>query len=387
MKFTCDLQLLENYVAFAVSHTNPGSLNKFNRLLNINVGHGIEFRACSGVTYGVAVLEIETEGAGGILVDPQLFTKVLATLNPGKVKFELDGNTLNISQGRKRRSVATINSENFSLMPNIDTQKSFEIEANDMLGYIGLVDFAKANTRDRPILQGVYLTSKAAYAADGSRVAAIPINNVEGSIVFAPEIGDCLKSMLPLLENSKLVVEYGDEGWVKLSNNNIAVYAAQLMGDFPPVGDILTNMETQKSEATLIKFSRSSWLPTIQLAEVYSNLASINQEDRELTLEVTDGLRFKFDSSLGGIDDIVEGEIEGDAVNIKVLPHLLTQLLQASPTEELELYIWAPFRPMLFESKEYNWRVIQTPMATKEEHEQWQKVRQELVEEEEESDF
>ena len=197
---------------------------------------------------------------------------------------------------------------------------------------------------------------------------------------MASIVRDVLKGLTSVTEKDEVTITYGDVGWMRMTTDNATVYIAILAGEYPSTAARMVDMLLNEKGGTIATFDRDVLIPSLQVANVYSEMAKNSQESQAVTIALSKkGMRLTLDTSNGDIDDSIEMDVTGENVTAKVHPNLFLQALQAAPQDEVSLTIWSPHKPLLFKCPDSDWCVIQTPMVDKAGAEEWQKEREEAT--------
>jgi len=379
---TCELQELIKYVRFVRNFVGVRSLNPIYRLMWLETTEfTLRMRGMDGI------IRTETEAGANIgsqlsvLIDPNLLATILGTLEPGgDIAITKKRNKLLINQGDTERWVSTANPDDFPPDPMVQDTTKFTVPLSQFLGIIDRVGFAKSETRDRPILQGLCLDADAdrILAGDGLRIAgALLEHDIPLGAVLSPQVWECLRSLTYITDVDEVVLTYGEAGWFKLETDAATVWINRISGEYPTVAYKAIDSLLEKPDGTVLTFDNEVLLKPLELACTYGDLAIEAQESKALTLEVKDSrLWLKMQTTAGGMDDLIEYcQVEGPDSIIYMDPSLLRQALEASPLPGIRMTLWGPGSPALIQAKDQltAWAVVQTPLApSKEILDQWE---------------
>lgn len=381
MRFSCDKEELIAKLAFVTAFIDQGSLNQIHGLLYIAAENdSIELRAMNGMVYAsILIPAVTDEERFEALVVPSIFNVIVQSLEKGDINFERIKNRLVVSQGDRERTIGLAKSDDFLDFPKVSQDVQITVQLSAFLGALGYVGFAKSDTRDRPVLQGICLTENYVLAGDGMRLAGLrmSIPNAEQTIMV-PNVVDVLKGLARLGVADELQITYGGIGWMQLETDICTIWIAQLAGEYPTTATALLEDRLNNTECTAVLFNRREMYSTLVPVEVYAKTAESGRQSREMRMSILqDGIRCEIDTSEGGLDDtVLVEEVRGNDVWILMHSGLLLEALRAAPRDEVLIKVWAEYQPLLITCPGTNWAVLQTPMATKEIAEKWEAERE-----------
>ena len=389
MNFHCYQEDLIPRLAFVSQFVDQGSLNQVYRLLYVAAeDNRIELRAMNGMVYvSVHVPARVGEGRFEALVNRPIFSAIIQSLS-GEIAFEEVGNRLEITQGSKERSVALADAADFPDFPMVSEDTQVTMQLSTLLSSLSLVEFAKALTRDRPILQGICLMDNYWLAGDGMRLAGLKSNTAQAShTVMVPQVIDVLRGFARLGAPDNIAITYGPTGWMELATDMCAAWVAQLAGQYPTTAIEMLEARVNSVDGTVVSLSRQDAYPTLEPIEVYASEAEMGRHSREMKLSTSEKeIKCEIDTPDGKVDDTIPvDKIVGKDTWVLLHSGLLLEALKAAPQDDIEIKIWEAHNPVLISCPGTSWAVLQTPMATKEIAEKWEQER--VAAEEEEDDF
>lgn len=381
MNFTCDYDDLIPRLSFVSSFVDSGSLNQVYKLLYVAAEHdSIELRAMNGMVYAaIQVPATVSEGRFEALVHPNIFNTIIQSLDRGDIEFERKKNRLVITQGDRERTVGLGDADEFLDFPKVSQDVRITLRLSTFLGALSLVGFAKSDTRDRPVLQGICLTDNYVLAGDGMRLAGLRTDiAIASQAIMVPSVIDVLKGLARLGASDNIDITYGSTGWMQFKTDICTAWTAQLAGQYPITAITLLEDRLNDTDCTSILLNRKTMYPTLLPAEVYAKAAEISRHSREMKMSITqEGLRCEIDTPDGGLDDTVAVEqVEGEDTWVLMHSGLLLEALRAAPRDEVLIKVWKAHNPVFLTCPGTNWYVLQTPMATKEIAERWEEERE-----------
>jgi DNA polymerase III sliding clamp (beta) subunit (PCNA family) len=339
----------------------------------------------NGMVMTSVLIDAEIDKSGGALVDPDLFLTIISTMEHGNIDIKRQKNKLVLTQNGKDRTISVEELDQFPNDPTVSEQTVFETSLSYMLSVTKTIGFAVSQTRDRPILQGIYMSKGSMIAGDGERLASVPLHGSDKETVLASIVCELFNSLAAYGIQDEITMTYGDRGWLKIDGMGIQIWIARLAGEYPSTAETLIETYKKNTSSTKIVVDKNDVIPALQLANAYSNIAITHQEPHYVVLSIDDeGLLFNLDTSNGSMEDRVTcKELSGKPCTIMVHPAHLLEAVQTAPYDELTIKISEPFKPLVMLSGE--WTMIQTPMGDQKTAEQWEANR--IKEKEKEDDF
>ena len=174
---------------------------------------------------------------GSITVPARLMQDFIASLPPSVIDLELDGTKLKITSDKYNSVINGIISDDYPVMPSIESNKHFKIDSSKLKEALSQVIFAASNDETRPILTGVLFTSsdEKLYlaATDSYRLAEKEIMKTDKKInllIPASSMHDLLR-LLP--DTSDSVEIFYDDNQVKFIVGEIELLTRLLSGTYP----------------------------------------------------------------------------------------------------------------------------------------------------------
>ena len=187
-----------------------------------------------GIEYIINDCEVKEEGA--CVVNATMFTEIIRRLPDSEIKISVnDNNLLEIECEGSLYKLATMNSDDFPELPEINVEKSISLEQRDLRRLISNTIFAVSQEENRPIFTGCLFEVKDntfnVVAVDGFRLAwkmkdleekvnnfqaVIPgrtlreINNILEDSISTIKIGIAVNQALFEIENCKIVTRLLD---------------------------------------------------------------------------------------------------------------------------------------------------------------------------------
>jgi len=289
---------------------------------------------------------VETEGE--ITVPARNFIDLVNSLPPDQVNLSLDESTLTLklSCGSVQASFRGISAEEFPLVPEVDENNGFSVEAAELNAGLAQVTFAASTDDSHPVLTGVLAEfegqTMTLAAADGFRLSLREIPLVEPvSTAFSVIIP--ARALLELMR-----ITSGLEGPVLVStthpHNQIlfqmpdTVLNSQLIdGSFPDVRRIIP-----PSHKTRVVIGREELLQACKRAAIFArdvaNIVTLYVEEGELTVRA--------DSAEAGQGlTRLMASVEGNGLEIAFNVRFLIDVLSALDTPQIALELNSATNP------------------------------------------
>ena len=174
---------------------------------------------------------------GSITVPARLMQDFISSLPPSVIDLELDGTKLKITTDKYNSVINGIVSDDYPVMPSIESTKHFEISSSKLKEALSQVIFAASNDETRPILTGVlFICSDGKLfiaSTDSYRLAEKEIMKLDKKInllIPASSMHDLLR-LLP--ETNEPVEIYYDDNQVKFVIGEIELLTRLLSGTYP----------------------------------------------------------------------------------------------------------------------------------------------------------
>lgn len=261
MKLFCsqrDLDHALNIVNKAISPNN--TLPVLNNILLKAEGKKLFF---SSTNLEIAIscsIDADVRGEGAITVPAKLITSYVALLTDEKVELSVvDGVSLAVDSSTSHTKIKCINADEFPLIPKVEKGQEFTVRINEFYEAITEAVFAASINTSRPVLSGVFLTSKAdklkLVATDSYRLAERSLKFVTKPV----EDVSCIVPARTMMELGKIVGKAdGKEVKVNISKNQIlfSIDSVELIsrlieGKFPDYEKIIQKDHKTKFEVSV----------------------------------------------------------------------------------------------------------------------------------------
>lgn len=283
---------------------------------------------------------IEKEGIAAI--PAKLIKEFVTQLNPGTLKVELKNHILHITSDKTKSKFNGVNPNDYPQLPSIpEGLKHINIDPKELDEAVSLVSFAAGTDSARPLFTGVYLNysskdNKLTIAAiDGFRLSE-KIINVKGDaddfscIIPAKTFSEVSKIYSTSLEPIKLILN--DKENLALFESSDTLIATRLLdGDYPDYKKIIPGEHVLSAEFLEEDFQEAVKLTNIFAKEGQNTIKIGFDTDKDKIKVVS------LASESGENESILEGELEGESLDIAFNSKYLLDFLNCVKTNKIHL--------------------------------------------------
>lgn len=305
----------------------------------------------------IKYINVEEQAPGGITVPAKTLVELIAGLGQDRVSLETEGEVLAIQSGKLKASINGIPASEFPAIPlSSDNGVSFPKEAFMASSQIL---FASAIDEGRPVLTGI-LTEVAGgkldfVATDGFRLAHRQLDLPDSKVRFSSLIPRrTFEEVLRIIAEEEIkelnIAASGGQNQVIFNLGSAIVSSRLIEGKFPAWGKIIP----QKIVTRAI-VEKEEVLKAIKLAAIFgrgeSNIVVFTTKKGLLKLES----RAK---EIGNQENEVEGEIEGEELQIAFNTKFILDAISNSPSSQIMMEFSGPLsaaliKPIGIEGLEY----------------------------------
>ncbi len=228
------------------------------------------------ITHSIGA-KVSTEGS--ITVPARLMQDFISSLPSGIINLELDGTKLKINTDKYTSSINGIISDDYPVMPSIESKKSITIAANKLKEALSQVIFTASSDETRPILTGVLLitsNSKLYIAStDSYRLAEKEITKQNQDIKILVPASSMHELLRLLPDSSELIEIIYDENQVKFVLGEIELLTRLLSGNYPDYKKLIP-----EKFKTTAKLKRTDMLNIVKVSSLFAkeNAGSVKIE-------------------------------------------------------------------------------------------------------------
>ncbi|PIR55074.1 DNA polymerase III subunit beta [Candidatus Peregrinibacteria bacterium CG10_big_fil_rev_8_21_14_0_10_36_19] len=261
MKLFCSQKDLDNALNIVNKAISPNNtLPVLNNILIKAEGKRLYF---SSTNLEIAIscsIEADVRNEGSITVPAKLITNYISLVTDEKVEISVvEGGNLSINSSTSHTKVKCISADEFPLIPKIEKDQEFIVKTEDLHKAIDETVFAASVNTSRPVLSGVFITSKPdglkLVATDSYRLAERGLSLVKAS---STEVS-CIVPARTMIEVSKIITKLNEkEVMVNISKNQILFSAGDVEvisrlidGKFPDYEKIIPKEHKTKFEVSV----------------------------------------------------------------------------------------------------------------------------------------
>lgn len=361
MKLTIEKQTLAACLAKIIGVINPK--NTMPILQNVYLeteGDKLTIRATDLDIEVITRVECMTLAPGAVTVNARVLSEGVKKFNAGgTVSLDMGGDKINITQGRRKFNLATLDAEQYPKIASDEYDATFQMAACDIARLFGKAAFAISPDETRYMLNGVYFHNTpegiAAVSTDGHRLAKVWVNQFEdftGVIVpkktvaevrKAFDIGDVHISVSP----SKIKFDAGDT----------VIVSKVIDGTFPDYSRIIP-----KGHANTFR------VDAVEFANAASAVALVceDRKSRGVTMSIGDDqVKLTVGGSLNDAEDVVDADVTGEACRIGFNSQYLADALAQAEGGDVDIHYSIGVEPILMMPKEDNmFLAVIMPMRT-----------------------
>lgn len=286
---------------------------------------------------------------GDITIPAKTFTEIISSLSSSKVELDSQAEVLSLSSGEFKAKLNGIAASEFPVIPLAEGKGvSFKKE---VLISCGQILFAAAVDEGRPILTGILTQASAGIldfvATDGFRLAHRQVKLADSKVSFKALIPRRTFEEVLRIIDEDLADEEGEVEIETSANQNQVVFkigqttlsSRLIEGKFPAWENIIP----EKSVARAM-VEKDQLLKATKLASVFAKT-----EANTVTLKVGAGkiILSSEAKELGSQENEVEGQIEGESLQIAFNVKFLLDALSAAPSTQLMIEFSGPLSPAL----------------------------------------
>ncbi len=280
---------------------------------------------------------------GSIVINAKLFSDIVRRLASDNIEIECDEkNITKIKGGAAEYSIIGIEAEEFPEIPTVDEKINFTIKPDVLKSMIDQTIFAVAVNDFKPVHTG----SK--FIINDNILSVVSVDGFRLAIRQEPvSYNDELDFIVPgksLSEVSKLLT--GDEDiLVALGQKHIIfrigrydVISRLLEGDFIDFRSSIPNTENTVVEVKVRDLLNSIERTSLLINDRLKSPIRLNIENGEIKISCS--------TALGKINDVVECEMTGVAIEMGFNNRYLSEALRATECDKVKIIINSPLAPV-----------------------------------------
>ena len=342
MKFNCEKEKLliglNSVIRTSVGRTTTPILDGI--LLNVKKNNVILTTNDLDIGMEYTLNGIETIEEGKVVVDCKMFGDIIRKLPNEQITFYInDKNLLVIECEGSVYKLATMNADEFPILPNIDVEKNITISQGALKEMIKKTIFAVSVEENRPIFTGCLIEvvndELNVVAVDGFRLALRKARMASGVNAFSAIVpGKYLNEIVKNLQDIDDVIEIGiSKNQALFELKDCKIVTRLLEGDFLNYNSVIPN-----EKKTRIKVNKQALQSAIERAAIFSISASEKEKKYPIKIFVSLGsIIISCTSQIGDAKEEVLVETTGEELEIGFNPKYLVDALKAIEDDEVYL--------------------------------------------------
>lgn len=358
MKFTVLQQdLLPSLQAVARSVGYKSTLPVLDNLLLAQEGDRLKIAATNLEVGVIKYIKVEEGVEGEITVPAKTLVELISGLGPNKVTIESSGEVMTVQSGKLKATVNGISAAEFPAIP-ISSDKGITFPKEAFMSSSQIL-FASAVDEGRPVLTGILTDVSGGkldfVATDGFRLAHRQLSLPDSKIQFKALIPRrTFEEVLKLISEEEVdeinIASSENQNQAIFNLGNSIVSSRLIEGQFPAWNKIIP--QTIVGRAIVEK---DELLKAVKLAAIFAK-----NEANILVLTTKKGL-LKLEShakEVGGQENEMEGEVEGEELKIAFNTKFILDAVSASPASQIMIEFSGPLsaaliKPVGVEGLEY----------------------------------
>ena len=300
------------------------------------------------------VNDAEVKEEGKIAINAKTLTPIISKLPNGKVHFQTENETVKITCGKAKFSLATLNGDNFPDTVNVEGKNNFVIDQEELSNLISQTIFSTSQNSNNRIMTGEYLelSDKLKITAlDGHRVAirtadiqgdfkAIIPNRTLAEIMKMPHDGD----VNVYLNDTHIVFKYPDTTVISRLIDGEPFDTDRIM-----TTDFNTEVTVDRKE--------------FQSALERSLILNPAGDNKPVVLNVGDDLNISMQTTLGSMSESISAEKKGEDLRIGLNAKFVIDALKAITEDTVTLSFNNEKTPVFINGEDYKYIVLPVKLA------------------------
>lgn len=299
---------------------------------------------------------------GNIAINAKLFAEIIRKLPDSDVTVTTDENYMALIQCEKTKfNLMGKSSEEFPMLPQIETEKSIRVSDYSLKEIIHQTIFSVSDNENNKIMTGELFEISGdifkVVSLDGHRISIRKIQlhqSYDDLRVIVP--GKTLNEISKILsgEVDKIVTISFTEKHIMFSFDDTTVLSRLIEGEYYKIEQMLSdNYETKvtvNNKELLSCIDRAS----LMIKEVDKTPIVMNFQD--------DSLQMRINSSIGSMKEEVDIRKEGKDIMIGFNPKFIMDALRVIDDETVDIYLFNPKAPCFIKDKEENYIYLILPI-------------------------
>ena len=293
-----------------------------------------------------ASVPAEVGEEGSVTIPGRLFNEIVASLPEESVALESqNAGELTIRCGKSNYRVRGLPPDDFQFLPNIEAEAEFSVPEGDLRKILAQTVFGCSQDETRPILTGALFFVKPesliVVATDTYRLAlrTLPLASGMGEekkiIVSARILGELMRI---LQEGSTAPVAVRlSRRLVEFEVRNLKIASRLIEGEFPNYEKVIPQDPDKKMVVQI---------PALERALRRAFIVARHDSNRVVLRGADNLLRISAQApDQGTVEEEVEMELTGDAIEIAFNARYLLDMLEAAGSEQIALHLAGSLNP------------------------------------------
>lgn len=295
---------------------------------------------------------ITIQKTGSIVLQARFFSEIIRKLPSSTVEITVTEELLTkIKSGHSEFSLNGLDPEEYPRLPNLESERYFEIEAQALKNIIRQTIFAVSTSETRPVLTGVNWTCDnqklQCVATDSHRLALrhVTIEKASDNLSFSNVVvpGKSLNELAKIIENnSDLIKAVVTEHFILFKTKYVLFYSRLLDGNYPDVSKLIPTDST-----TSMVVNTKSFLHAIERASLLAKEGSNNvvklTNITEKNVEIS-----SISPEVGKVVEQINCEsYEGEELHISFSAKYMIDALRAIDSQTIIIDFTGAMRPFL----------------------------------------
>ena len=295
------------------------------------------------------VNDAEVKEEGKIAINAKTLTPIISKLPEGKVHFQTENETVKITCGKSKFSLAALDGDNFPDTVNVEGKNSFTIGQDELSNLISQTIFSTAQNNNNKIMTGecLELSDKLKITAlDGHRIA-IRTADIQGDIkVIIPN-----RTMAEIMK-----MPYEGDVEVYLNDTHIVfrypdttVTSRLIEGEYFNTNTIMTT-----DFNTEITVDRKEFQSALERSLVLIQTG----ENKPVVLNIGEDLNISMQTTLGSMSESIAADKKGSDLKIGLNARFLIDALKAISDDAITLSLVNDKSPVFINGEDYKYVVL-----------------------------
>ena len=302
------------------------------------------------------------EESGAIAVDAKMFSDIIRKMPSNDISFTTGENfVVELKSGRSKFTVPGRDAEEFTGIPEVSAEKSFEISQAVLKSMVQETIFSVSTNESRQVMTGeqIYVENDTLTieAVDGYRIAIrnYPLTeHVEDvdAIIPSKALGDI--SRIISGDPTKMVTVAVAPSHVLFNFDNTTMTVRRIEGAFPDISRILTDEYTTKVIA-----KRDEVIACTERAGLFTR----DNDKKPILLDIKDGkIQFSIKSPMGEMSELLDVLTEGRELLIGFNPRFLADALRVIPDDEITMRLTNQKAPCFIANEDKSYIYVILPV-------------------------